>query len=190
MKRDFLRNLGIEDKELIDKILDENSADIGRAKGELESYKDKVTKLEADVTAKDQTIADLQKSVGDTKALNDEITKLKGEKSQLETDLTTKVTGIQKTHAIENKIRDEKGKNVKAIMALLDQDKITFENNQLGGLDDQLTALKEAEDSSMLFGETGPANPAGTTPSNPQGKGGAAPTSMTLSEAIAKSLSK
>lgn len=190
MKRDFLKNLGIEDKELIDKILDENSADIGRAKGELETYKTKVGELETEIKNKDTKIADLEKSVGETKTLNDEITKLKGEKSQLETELTTKVTGIQKTHAIENKIRDEKGKNVKAIMALLDHDKITFENSQLGGLDDQLAALKEAEDSAMLFGETTPTNPAGTTPSNPQGKGGSAPTSITLSDAIAKSLSK
>ena len=190
MKRDFLKNLGIEDKELIDKILDENSADIGRAKGELETYKTKVTELENDIKTKDTKIADLEKSVGDTKTLNDQITQLKNEKTQLETELNTKVTGIQKTHAIENKIRDEKGKNVKAIMALLDHDKITFENNQLGGLDDQLATLKEAEDSSMLFGETNPGNPAGTTPSNPQGKGGTAPTSMTLSDAIAKSLSK
>lgn len=190
MKRDFLKNLGIEDKELIDKILDENSADIGKAKGELETYKTKVGELETEIKNKDTKIADLEKSVGDTKTLNDEITKLKGEKAQLETDLNTKVTGIQKTHAIENKIRDEKGKNVKAIMALLDHDKITFENNQLGGLDDQLTTLKTAEDSAMLFGETTPANPAGTTPSNPQGKGGSAPTTMTLAEAVTKTLNK
>lgn len=191
MKRDFLKNLGIEDKELIDKILDENSADIGRAKGELETYKTKVTELENDIKNKDSEIADLQKSVGDTKTLNEEITKLKGEKSQLETELNTKVTGIQKTHAIENKIRDEKGKNVKAIMALLDHDKITFENNQLGGIEDQLKTLKEAEDSSMLFGDATPANPAGTTPSNPNGGNGGTPsTTMTLSEAISKTLGK
>ena len=42
MKRDFLKNLGIEDKDIIDKIMDENSSDIGKAKGELQTYKDKV----------------------------------------------------------------------------------------------------------------------------------------------------
>ena len=191
MKRDFLKNLGIEDKELIDKILDENSADIGRAKGELETYKSKVGELENEIKTKDTRIADLEKSVGDTQTLNDEITKLKGEKAQLETDLTTKVTGIQKTHAIENKIRDEKGKNVKAIMALLDHDKITFENNQLGGIEDQLKTLKEAEDSSMLFGDATTTSPSGTTPNNPNGGNNNAPsTTMTLAEAVAKTLGK
>lgn len=188
MKRDFLKNLGIEDKEIIDKILDENSSDIGRAKGELETYKNKVSELEGSIQEKDSKIADLEKSVGDTKTLNDKIAELESAKTQLETDLNTKVTEIQKTHSIENKIRDEKGKNVKAIMALLDLDKITFENNQLNGLDDQLATLKEASDSSMLFGEVG--KPSGTEPGNPPSGGGNPPTAKTLSEAIAKSLNK
>ena len=37
MKRKFLEDLGLEDKDTIDKILDENSSDIGKAKGELET---------------------------------------------------------------------------------------------------------------------------------------------------------
>ena len=41
MKRKFLEDLGLE-KEVIDKILDENSADIGRAKGELETVKNQL----------------------------------------------------------------------------------------------------------------------------------------------------
>lgn len=187
MRRDFLKNLGIEDKDLIDKILDENSADIGRAKGELETYKSKVTELENDIKTKDTKIADLEKSVGDTTTLNEKIAQLEADKTNLTNELNTKVTSIQKTHSIENKIRDEKGKNVKAIMALLDMDKITFENNELGGLDDQLTKLKEASDSSMLFGDIG--SPSGTEPSNPPSGGGNPPTSKSLSEAIAKALS-
>ena len=46
MKRDFLKNLGIEDKEIIDKILDENSADIGRAKSGNDDLKSQVTQLQ------------------------------------------------------------------------------------------------------------------------------------------------
>lgn len=38
MKRKFLEDLGLE-KETIDKILDENSADIGKVKGELDTAK-------------------------------------------------------------------------------------------------------------------------------------------------------
>ena len=187
MKRDFLKNLGIEDKDIIDKIMDENSADIGRAKGELQTYKDKVTELEGQLTAKDSEISTLTKKVGDVDTLNQRITQLETDKTNLTTELNTKVSQIQKAHAIEGKIRDAKGKNVKAIMALLDVEKITYENGELGGIDDQLTALASAEDSSMLFGDT-QTPPAGTHVNNPPsgGQGGNPPTSKTLAEAIAK----
>ena len=192
MKRDFLKNLGIEDKDIIDKILDENSADIGRAKGELDTYKNKAENLEKDIKTKEDTIATLEKKVGDIDGLNQKISQLETDKTNLTNELNTKVSTIQKTHAIENTIRDAKGKNVKAIMALLDMDKITFENNELGGLSDQLETLKGAEDSSMLFGETKANPPAGTHLNNPPngGNGGNAPTSKTFAEAIGKALGK
>lgn len=191
MKRDFLKNLGIEDKDIIDKILDENSADIGRAKGELDTYKTKVTSLENEIETHKTEIATLKTQVGDTAALNQKISQLETDKLNLTNDLTTKVTEIKKDHAIEGKIRDVKGKNIKAIKALLDMEKITFENEELGGLDEQLTALQGAEDSSMLFGDAQGA-PAGTHINNPPngGNGGNPPTATTFAEAIAKAINK
>lgn len=191
MKRDFLKNLGIEDKDIIDKILDENSADIGRAKGELETYKTKVTELEGQIKTKDGEITTLKGQVADTTTLNDKIKQLETDKTNLTNELNTKVTEIQKSHAIEGGIRDAKGKNVKAIMALLDMTKITYENGELGGLTEQLTTLAGAEDSSMLFGEAQSAPPSGTRFNNPPANGGQTPpTSLSFAEAIAKSLAK
>lgn len=192
MKRDFLKSLGIEDKEIIDKILDENSADIGRAKGELETYKTKVTELEGQITTKDGEISSLKRQVGDADALNQKISQLESEKTTLTNELNTKVSQIQKTHAIENGVRDAKAKNTKAVMALLDMEKITFENGELSGLTEQLTTLKGGEDTSFLFGEAQSAPPSGTHFNNPPtgGNGGNPPTAKTLAEAIAKSLSK
>lgn len=189
MKRDFLKNLGIEDAETISKILDENSADIGRAKGELQTYKDKVADLESQITSKDGEIASLQKKVGDTDALNQQIAQLTTDKTNLTTELNTKVTEIKKDHAIEGRIRDRKGKNVKAIKALLDKEKITYENEELGGIDDQLDALASAEDSSMLFGDTNP-TPSGTHVGRPNSNGGNNLTAKTFAEAIAANLGK
>ena len=187
MKRDFLKSLGIEDKDIIDKILDENSADIGRAKGELDTYKTKVTSLENDIKAKNTEIDTLKTQVGDTTALNEKISQLEQDKTNLATELNTRVSEIQKTHAIESRIRDRKGKNIKAIKALLDEDKITFEDNTLGGIDDQLDALASAEDSAMLFGDTVSA-PSGTHRGTPPSNGGNPPTATTFAEAITKAL--
>lgn len=189
MKREFLKNLGIEDTDIISKILDENSADIGKAKGELQTYKDKVTELEGQITSKDGEIATLQKKVGDTDALNQQIAQLTTDKTNLTTELNTKVTQIKKDHAIEGRIRDRKGKNVKAIKALLDHEKITYENETLGGIDDQLDALASAEDSSMLFGDTNN-TPSGTHVGRPNSNGGNNPTAKTFAEAIAANLGK
>lgn len=192
MKRDFLKNLGIEDKDIIDKILDENSADIGRAKGELDTYKSKVTDLENDIKTKDATIATLQTKADSVDGLNQKISQLETDKNTLTNELNTKVSQIQKTHAIENTIRDSKGKNVKAIMALLDMEKITFENGELSGISEQLTTLASAEDSSMLFGESQSNAPRGTHFNNPPagGNGGNAPLGKSFGDAIANALTK
>ena len=177
MKREFLKNLGIEDKDIIDKILDENSADIGRAKGELETWKTKVTDLENDIKAKNGEIETLTKKVGDTDSLNQKISQLETDKTNLTNELNTKVSEMMKTHEREIKVRDAKAKNVKAVMALLDPDKDT---------DEQLTALKAGEDTSFLFGES---TPSGTTPGNPPAKGGATPpTATSFAEAVANAL--
>jgi uncharacterized protein YoxC len=191
MKRDFLKSLGIEDKDIIDKIMDENSTDIGKAKGDTETLKQRITDLENDIRTKDATISTLQTKADSVDGLNQQIAQLQTDKTNLTNELNTKVSQIQKDHAIEGKIRDAKGKNIKAIKALLDMDKITYENNELGGIDDQLTALASAEDSSMLFGET-QTPPAGTHFNNPRagGNGGNPPTSNSFAEAVAKALTK
>ena len=189
MKRDFLKNLGIEDKAIIDQILDENSADIGRAKGELDTYKTKVTNLENENEGLKTENATLKNQVGETTTLNQKISQLETDLANKDKELNTKVTEIKKDHAIDAKIRDFKGKNIKAIKALLDMDKITYENEELGGIDEQLTALGSAEDSSMLFGDV-QNTPSGTHLNNPPSGGGGNPPAKTFAEAVANSLSK
>lgn len=187
MKRDFLKGLGIEDKDIIDRILDENSTDIGKAKGELATYQEKVGTLEGQLKEKDSKISELQSKVDTIDGLNQKIAGLETDKTNLTNELNTKVSQIQKTHAIENGVRDAKAKSIKAVLAHLDMDKITFENDQLIGLTEQLDALKAGEDTSFLFGEHTPA-PAGTHVHNPPngGNGGNPPTSKSFAEAVAK----
>ena len=185
MKRDFLKNLGIEDKDLIDKILDENSSDIGRAKGELDSYKEKITNLENDLKTKTDRIAELEKSNVDIQALQDKITQLETDNGTLKGELDTKVTALQKNHAIENGVRDAKAKNVKAVMALLDLEKVTFTDGKLEGLSEQLETLTQNE--SYLFGDNHHV-PVGTNPARPDAKGGTPATNMTFADAIANAI--
>ena len=196
MKRDFLKSLGIEDKETIDKILDENSADIGRAKGELDDVKSQLVTTQNQLNTKTNEYNTLKESTKDYDTLNERINQLEldkatlnAEKAQLTVDLDTKVAQIQKTHAIENTVRDAKAKNVKAVMALLDMDKIKYENGELSGISEQLETLTSGEDTNFLFGDVQGA-PSGTHINNPPNGGGTPPTAKTFAEAIAKSLTK
>lgn len=190
MRRDFLKNLGIEDKETIDKILDENSSDIGRAKGEVDTLKTRVADLERDVANKDTEINTLKGQVGDTNALNQKIIQLETDKTNLTNELNTKVTAIQKDHAIESGVRDAKAKNIKAVIAQLDLTKITFENGELAGLSEQLETLKSDENTSFLFGDGKSTPPAGTKLNDPPNNGGAPSTTNSFAEAVAKALNK
>ena len=75
--------------------------------------------------------------------------------SKLNDDLkTTKING-----AIELCIMKERGKNSKAISALLDMNKITLnENGEIDGLDEQMKSIKEQN--AYMFDE--PTKPTGT----------------------------
>lgn len=189
MKRDFLKNLGIENKELIDTILDENSADIGRAKGELETYKTQVADLKNQLSAKDNEITTLKTKADSVDGLNQQIAQLSADKTQLTNDLNTKVSALQKSHAIESGVRDAKAKNVKAVMALLDMDKISYADGALTGLNEQLETLQKGEDTNFLFSGENHSAPAGTNVNNPPANGGNnPPTTNTLAGAIAKAI--
>lgn len=186
MKTDFLKNLGITEQSVIDQIMAENGRDVDKVRTELTTVRQQLTDAQSQISTKDSEIATLQSKVGDVEALNQQVAQLTTDKTNLTNELNTKVTEIKKDYAIEGKIRDVKGKNIKAIKALLDMGKITYENDELGGIDDQLDALKTAEDSSMLFGEVGA--PAGTKLHNPPGGGGNPPASKSFAEAVAKAL--
>jgi chromosome segregation ATPase len=190
MKTEFLKNLGITEQSVIDQIMAENGRDVNAAKTELNNYKQQVTDLQGQITAKDNEIATLNTKVGEVETLRNENAQLKTDKTNLTTELNTKVTEIKKTYAIENGVRDAKARNVKAVIAQLDMSKITYENDALGGLTEQLEALKTGEDTSFLFGEAQVAAPAGTHVHTPPATGGKPQTSNSFAEAVAKAISK
>ena len=198
MKRDFLKDLGIEDKAIIDKILDENSKDIGRAKGDTDELENQVATLKNDLEKKTSELDTLKESTKDYADLSARITQLDADKAQLiadkkqlEVDLDAKVSQILKNHAIENEVRDAKARNVKAVTAQLDMEKITYKDGQLTGLTEQLDALKSGEDTSFLFGETSAGLPSGTKPVDPpRNNGGNPPTSTSFADAVAKAFNK
>lgn len=186
MKRDFLKQLGIEDKEIIDKILDENSSDIGRAKGDLDDKVTKLTEANQKLSAMETELNSLKTAAGDVDKLTTKITELTNENTTLKSTYETKIQAMSLDNAIESALRDSKAKNVKAVKALLNLQELKLENDGLTGLDEQLTKLKEDASTAFLFDDGKPPAPVGTQPAG--GNNNSPTGSLSFADAIAGAL--
>ena len=151
MKREFLQNFKVGDQpltpEIIDAIMAENGRDIEAAKKPFADYDSIKEQLQ---TAKDG----LKAFEGvDVANLQGEITKLKGQLSDKDKEWQDKL----ETMAFEGKVKDAitaaRGKNVKAISALLDMDALKASKNQDVDIKSAVEALQK--ESGYLFEEEG-----------------------------------
>lgn len=134
----------------IDKEVKENYKtviDYDKQKDKLATAEDKVKTLTESL--------DKFKDV-DADKLNQEIAELKDQLKQKDTDYQTKLADRDFDDLVKDAIAGAKGKNVKAIKALLDVDTLKASNNQKADVEKAIKALTEAEDSKMLFGEEQP----------------------------------
>lgn len=155
MERKFLEELGLE-KEAVDKIMAQNGKDIETHKASAE------TATKDRDTYKGQ-LDDVSKKL---KAFDGvDIEGLRGEVDTLKKDMATKEAGFQSQLAdrdfealLTAGIADAKGKNPKAITALLDIEALKTSKNQK---EDAAAAIKALADSdAYLFGETQETTPA------------------------------
>ena len=165
MKREFLQNLKVNEqplsKEVIDTIMAENGRDIEAAKKPFADYDTIKQQLEdAKTTIKgfeDQDIEGVRKSAQDwEKKYNDAITAHQQELADRDF-----------RQLLEGAITGAKGKNVKAIAALLDVDTLKGSKNQEADIKAALEGLKK--DSGYLLDEEGTPPPyaPGTGTGNP-----------------------
>ena len=144
MKREFLQNFKVGDqalpKEVIDAILDEHSRSIGTIKAENDNLK---TQLQ---TAKDG----LKAFEGvDVKDLQGQITKLQQDLADKDAAHQTELANMAFDRTLEGAITAAKGKNAKAIKALLDVDTLKASKNQEADIKTALEGLQK--DSGYLF---------------------------------------
>ena len=148
MKREFLQNFKVGDqplpKEVIDAILDEHSRDIGTVKTELESVKGQLQ------TAKDG----LKAFEGvDVAQLQQRIAQLQSDLTAKDTEHQTQLANLAFDRKVEDAITAARGRNAKAIKALLDIDSLRKSKNQDADIKAAMDALQK--DSGYLFGEEG-----------------------------------
>jgi len=165
MKREDLEALGLS-KEQVDKVLDAHHAELDPVQSDLDKAKEGLRVANETVETQKTTICDLKKDLEEFKDVD--VSGMKTRISNLENDLQTKATEYAQQIAdrdfndmLKESITSVKGKNAKAIMALLDVDTLKASKNQKEDVAAALKALTEAEDSKMLFGEPEP-TPVGT----------------------------
>jgi len=162
MKREDLEKEGLS-KEQIDKVLDMHHKELDPVNKKLEKAEDELKAANDKVTATEEA---LKKFDGvDPAALNQEINKLKEDLKNKDTEHQAQLADRDFQDLVKASIATAKGKNAKAITALLDMETLKNSKNQKEDVAAALKALSEAEDSKMLFGETeviGSGNPIGT----------------------------
>lgn len=172
MTKEQLITLGVSE-ELATKIA-------GESKKELEGYieKSRYSELEAEknqLTESQKTLTkqleEVKKNSGDNAELKKQIEEMQNINKAKEKEYTDNLVKIKLDNAVEIALMSSGAKNSKAVKALLNLEKAVLgEDGKITGLEEQIKALKTAEDSSFLFAEIPKvkgANPAG----NP-GKGG------------------
>lgn len=124
---------GITD-DMIQQIMTLHGVDLEKNKVNLDDYipKNQFDELNGKLTAKQKEYDDLVKSYADK----------------------------EKNTAINQAISNAKGKNAKAILALVDSEKITYKDGKLDGLEDQLKELQKSD--AYLF--DAPEKPVAITP--------------------------
>lgn len=150
-----------EQKATITKEVNENYKTVA----DWQKQHDKVQTLET-------TLKDTQEKLKafdgvDVANLNSEIEKLKTDLEQQGKDYQARIADRDFQDMLKESIASVKGKNAKAITALLDVEALKTSKNQKEDIATALKTLAEAEDSKMLFGEPeaeniGTGNPIGT----------------------------
>ena len=135
----------------IDKEVKENYKTVT----DYDKQKDKLTAAEDKVETLTESL-DKFKDV-DADKLNSEIADLKEQLAKKDSDYKAQIADRDFDEIVKDAIAEAKGRNVKAIKALLDVDTLKASNNQKADVEKAIKALTEKEDSKMLFGEDQPA---------------------------------
>nr|DAP82519.1 MAG TPA: minor structural protein [Caudoviricetes sp.] len=154
MNKEDLLKLGLTEEQA-EKVLSENTEQLKGfiPKARFDEVNNAKKQAEKDLSDRDKQLETLKNSTGDVETLKNTIKQLQDENKASKEQYEANISKIKLDNAIDNALGNAKAKNSRAVRALLDMEKIKFENDNLSGLDEQLKALKEAEDSKFLFEE-------------------------------------
>lgn len=152
MKRDFLKELGLED-DVINKVMTEHGKTINEYKEKTEKADElegQISQYKQQLKERDTQLSELAKKAKGNEELTAKITELQEANDSQKEEYEKQLVEQKKQAKIELALKDAKAKNIKPAKAMLNLDAISLDGDNLIGLDEQLTALKNSD--GYLFG--------------------------------------
>ena len=174
---EIMKEYGLEVEEDKKKDFEKAVLENYKTVSDYETQSEKLKTAEGKVTTLTESL-DKFKDV-DVEELNNTIAGLKTDLANKDQELKDKIADRDVNDLLKDSIASVKGRNAKAITALLDLDELKASKNQKEDIAAALKTLSEAEDSRMLFGEPEPnvlgkGNPIGTVTKGGNADGDAA----------------
>ena len=174
---EIMKEYGLEVEEDKKKDFEKAVLENYKTVSDYETQSEKLKTAEGKVTTSTESL-DKFKDVN-VEELNNTIVTLKTDLANKDQELKDKIADRDFNDLLKDSIASVKGRNAKAITALLDLDELKASKNQKEDIAAALKTLSEAEDSRMLFGEPEPnvlgtGNPIGTVTKGGNADGDAA----------------
>lgn len=146
LKREMLINAGINDKEVVDEIMQAYGAGIEHAKtqSKQELLAENET-LKQQLETQSTMLEDLKKSSEDNATVKQTLEKLQQEYEQYKVESDSKLQQINKTNAIALALKDVKAHDSDVLMKLIDIDKIELGEDGRPKLDEVVNGLRESK---------------------------------------------
>lgn len=146
LKREMLINAGINDKEVVDEIMQAYGAGIehARTQAKQELTAENET-LKQQLETQSKTLEDLKKSSEDNATVKQTLEKLQQEYEQYKVESDSKLQQINKTNAIALALKDVKAHDSDVLMKLIDIDKIELGEDGKPKLDEVVNGLRESK---------------------------------------------
>ncbi len=193
MNKEELLKLGLTEEQ-VEKVLSANTEQLKGfiPKSRFDEVNNAKKQVEKDLTERDKQLETLKNSSGDVETLRKTIETLQNDNKAATEKYNEELAKIKLAGAIDTALLGANAVNIKAVKALLDMDKIKLDGEVLLGINEQLEALKTAEDSKMLFKTSeNKGNFSGVKPAegNTDNSGSGSNQSKSLSDAIMAALS-